>query len=156
MKHFARSLWLAGLLTLCLCLTLTARDGGGTEADTKAEGLRATGREAESFRTEADTDVGRFSDVAVEASGLAGRGSFETIREIDGVERKLVDGFGDAGSKSLRGRGDSGEKSLGGQAEHKREKSETERKEGARRSSNNTDNGDDTEIATIKNNFIIS
>ena len=34
MKHFARFLWLAGLLTLCLCLAFTACDGGDTEADT--------------------------------------------------------------------------------------------------------------------------
>lgn len=34
MKHFARFLWLAGLLTLCLCLSLTACDGGDTEGDT--------------------------------------------------------------------------------------------------------------------------
>ena len=30
MKHLARFLWLAGLLTLCLCLAFTACDGGDT------------------------------------------------------------------------------------------------------------------------------
>lgn len=34
MKHRTRFLWLAGLLTLCLCLAFTACDGGDTEADT--------------------------------------------------------------------------------------------------------------------------
>ncbi len=34
MKRFTRFLWLAGLLTLCLCLALTACDGDDTEADT--------------------------------------------------------------------------------------------------------------------------
>lgn len=36
MKHMARFLWLAGLLTLCLCLALTACDGGDTSETTPA------------------------------------------------------------------------------------------------------------------------
>ena len=36
MKMHTRLLWLVGALTLCLCLILTACDGGDTEADTTA------------------------------------------------------------------------------------------------------------------------
>lgn len=55
MKHFARFLWLAGLLTLCLCLTLTACDGGNTEADT-TPALSDTAAPTEP-ETEAPTDT---------------------------------------------------------------------------------------------------
>ena len=55
MKHFARFLWLAGLLTLCLCLTLTACDGGDTEADT-TPALSDTAAPTEPA-TEAPTDT---------------------------------------------------------------------------------------------------
>ena len=55
MKHFARFLWLAGLLTLCLCLTLTACDGGDTEADT-TPALSDTAAPTEP-ETEAPTDT---------------------------------------------------------------------------------------------------
>ena len=34
MKRFTRLLWLAGLLTLCLCLALTACDGGEGDVTT--------------------------------------------------------------------------------------------------------------------------
>ena len=36
MKTYTRFWWLAGLLTLCLCLAFTACNGGDTEADTTA------------------------------------------------------------------------------------------------------------------------
>ena len=55
MKHLARFLWLAGLLTLCLCLTLTACDGGDTEADT-TPALSDTAAPTEP-ETEAPTDT---------------------------------------------------------------------------------------------------
>ena len=55
MKHLTRFLWLAGLLTLCLCLTLTACDGGDTEADT-TPALSDTAAPTEPA-TEAPTDT---------------------------------------------------------------------------------------------------
>ena len=55
MKHFARFLWLAGLLTLCLCLAFTACDGGDTEADT-TPALSDTAAPTEP-ETEAPTDT---------------------------------------------------------------------------------------------------
>ena len=55
MKRFTRFLWLAGLLTLCLCLALTACDGGDTEADT-TPALSDTATPTEPA-TEAPTDT---------------------------------------------------------------------------------------------------
>ena len=63
MKHLARFLWLAGLLTLCLCLTLTACDGGDTEADT-TPALSDTAAPTEPA-TEAPTDT--LAEPATEA-----------------------------------------------------------------------------------------
>ena len=54
MKHFTRFLWLAGLLTLCLCLTLTACDGG--EGDVTTPMLAPTEAPTEPA-TEAPTDT---------------------------------------------------------------------------------------------------
>ena len=54
MKHFARFLWLAGLLTLCLCLTLTACDDG--EGDVTTPTLAPTEAPTEPA-TEAPTDT---------------------------------------------------------------------------------------------------
>ena len=54
MKRFARLLWLAGLLTLCLCLTLTACDGG--EGDVTTPTLAPTEAPTEPA-TEAPTDT---------------------------------------------------------------------------------------------------
>ena len=55
MKRFTRFLWLAGLLTLCLCLALTACDGGDNEGDT-TPALSDTATPTEPA-TEAPTDT---------------------------------------------------------------------------------------------------
>ena len=54
MKRFTRLLWLAGLLTLCLCLALTACDGG--EGDVTTPTLAPTEAPTEPA-TEAPTDT---------------------------------------------------------------------------------------------------
>ena len=54
MKRFTRLLWLAGLLTLCLCLALTACDGG--EGDETTPTLAPTEAPTEPA-TEAPTDT---------------------------------------------------------------------------------------------------
>ncbi len=67
MKHFARILWLAGLLTLCLCLSLTACDGGDTDETTptpsETDTPTATATEEP---TEPDTSAEELTDAATE------------------------------------------------------------------------------------------